>query len=414
MNLERSDGLALQGLVKLVSVDVDSARGIVTEFVQVVSTEKVGIINAFGRTIANDIVSEIDIPPSDIADRAGYAAYSDDTKGATNKNERKLSILSSSPNRFSNLARGTVIPISKGQALPKGADTVISGDSVLLMEDGLQIIVMREFERYEGVIRAGKKINCGDILVHCGVEVSPFEMGLMASVGIMGVDVSRKPRIAIITTGAKTVDLLDEIQIDEKFNSARYEAVGMILKSGCELGRLIHVQDGRIGLERAISDAISNDAVLIAVGAEDTHGMAVSALNNLGNLYFERIQMEPGGASAFAMVEGKPVFVVPADNLLESFEAFVRPGLLKMLRRKILTRKWVRAGLGCTLKLSLGASHYVKAQTNFDGSSWKTDPLRPASPGYKLTTSPNSLIIIPANLGTVKCNEMVDVIMLDD
>lgn len=396
-----------------VTQDLASARKMVRESVFTIGKEQAGIINAFGRTLADTITADAPVPAGNTAATDGYAARSSDTSGATDKDPRRLSVLADSPARISRIDTGTVVCVKVGDLLPEGADTVIERGRTYRPHDGPEIMVLAEISRGANIHPAGARVSEGEVLIEQGTFVSGKEMGLLASIGRHGICVSRKPRIAIITTGSSVIEIVEELKPGYVRNSARYQLVGMVLDSGCEIGKLIHTKEGRISLEKAICDCTSADAIIVAISSQDKHDTAVAALANVGSAYFERVHMEPGAATAFGMVEGIPVFITPQDAVLETFECIIRPGLLTLLGRSIVDRPTVQATTQLPLKLNPGYTHCIKAQTTYEDGHYITNPLLPRTPNVRPWMLPNSLIVVPPDAETVKRGETVDVMMIE-
>ena len=246
-----------------------------------------------------------------------------------------------------------------------------------------------------------------------GTLITGTEMGLMASLGLHGIPIRRKPKVAIITTGASTVDILEKLDIGKARNNVRYSLVGMVLESGCDLGKLIHIKEGRIALEKAIAGCKSCDAIIVSLGHEDKHDTALAALKNVSNVHFDRVHIEPGAASAFGIADDKPIFIAPAKAIIEAFEAIIRPGLLRLLGRSALSRPRYHAVLQNALKLNPGYSHFIKASTSLDGNVCTAPPLGPHSSHAHPNVHANSLIVVPQNIDSVKKGDDVEVIMIN-
>jgi|YNPNPStandDraft_1061719.scaffolds.fasta_scaffold00001_49 molybdopterin biosynthesis enzyme len=395
------------------TVDLSRARASVLYAAHFIGDEQTGIVNAWGRTLAETIQADSEIPYCDISCVDGYAARAIDTSGASDKTPRSVSILSDSAlSPPKEILPGTVVRVRNGDPLPVGADTVIRLNNTYRPNGGPELLIIAECKAGENVQRTGTWVSSGEVLIEEGTLISGLEMGLLASLGRPGVVVSRKPRVAIVTTGAMATDTANNERGCIPHNGARYALVGMVLEAGSEIGRLIHVKDGRIGLERALAECAMCDATLVALGRTDRHDAALQALGNAGSVYFERVHVEPGGATAFGTVVGRPVIVMPADSVVEVFETLARPALLRMLGRSTIDRPTVIAASLSTLKLNPGYSHIIKARLCFgpDGPtvkalSGKSDDIRP----WML---PNALMTIPANVDNVKRGDSVKCLAL--
>lgn len=388
------------------TVDVNGARAIISRYMLPVELEKAGIINAFARTLAQDIVTETAVPAHNLAATAGYAVIASDTSNATRESPKSLSVLSASSPATKRLESGTTMHVNEGDLLPDGANAIVATADSYRPDQGPEVLVFVETESGANVISAGSRSPAGVVNVKQGTAIGAVEMGIIASLGIHGVPVRRKPKIAVITTGAKVVDIVEKIKPGEARNAARYALVGMLLNSGCDLGRLIHVHSGRPGLERALTACSGCDAIIVAVGSADKHDIALDALTNLGARGFDRVQIEPGGICAFGIVCDTPVFITQAEYTLEAFEAVIRPGLMMLLGREVLDRPRIKASLDSTLKLNPGYAHFLRAHIDLKSGQNIAKPLPTHSADV------NSLIVIEQNKELIKRGENVEAIIL--
>ncbi len=387
-------------------VDVSGARAMLSRYMLPVEPEQAGIINAFGRTLAQDLTAETPVPPRDEAARAGYAVIASDTARATRESPKSLSVLSAAASAAKRLQPGTVMRLREGDPLPEGADAVIPAADSYRPEQGPEVLVFVKAEPGANVIPAGSRSPAGEVFLRQGTAIGAVEMEIIAALGRHGVPVRRKPRIAVLTTGAALVDIVEDIKPGQARNAARYALVGMLLDSGCDLGRLIHIREGRIGLERALAECAGCDAVIVALASRDKHDTAVDALANAGTRCFDRVQIEPGGACAFGISRDIPVFIIDGGAALEAFEAMIRPSLMMMLGRESADRPRIKATLGATLKLNPGCTHFIRASARFESGTCTAKPTLPQS------AETNSLIVVEQNVEIAKRGESADVILL--
>ena len=172
------------------------------------------------------------------------------------------------------------------------------------------------------------------------------------------------------------------------------------------------IKGGRIDLESALEKCADCDAVLIAVGSDDRHDSVVQALSNTSDVCFERVQVQPGSACAFAASMGKPHCAFPVSATLEAFETLVRPVVLRRLGRTDAKRPSVAAEITRPLQLDPGYSHCIKAVTTYDDGKYSCVALGGRPSGARPWSLPNSLILIPPNVDTVRKGEIVEAILL--
>lgn len=385
-------------------VDIRSARVVLSRFLLPLEIEQAGIINTFGRTLAQDLIAEAAVPPCNTAAIEGYAVIAEDTAGATAGSPRSASILSSSTPSGKRLESGTVMYVRKDDPLPDHADAVVAVCDTYRPDRGAQLLVLAEAARTQNVILAGSISAAGTVFLPEGIPIGATEMETMASLGRQGVPVRRRPRVSIITSGADVVDSFGDIGPGERRNASRYALIGMVLGAGCDLGRLIHVRDGRIGIQRALGQCDGSDVVIVCISPREKHDLSLEAISAVGARHFDRVQMEPGNCG-FGIAYDRPVFAIENRCSLEAFELIIRPGLMMLLGRQNLDRPRVLAKMDSTLRLNPGAMHCLRAVTSVQDSAMVAKPT-----GGQ--TQPNSLILIPENEETVKRGESVEAILL--
>lgn len=396
------------------SESADGARSAILASLNPTETEYCGLINALGRTAAEDLKAPSHVPPYDVALVDGYAVRAADTSGATELTPVALGVLSDSPTRrLRRLEPETVVKVRAGGWMPAGADAVLPAGRLFRAPHDPQVHVMREAAPGENVSPAGYLAQAGEVIVERGTLIGPGEMAAAGAAGIAGIAVTRRPRAAIVTTGEGVVDVADDLSSGQTRNAARYQLAGMALECGCELGKLAHVRDGRKGIESALSDCAACDATLIALDPGTGVEFAVEALAAAGEVVFERVRMSPGGtAAAFGTVRGRPVFVLTAESSLEVFEALVRPGLLAMMGRREVDRRRGRAEVTANLRLDPAYCHYLRAFTRCLDGRWTTQPVTPHESGAGKWAQPDSLIFVPENTPDVRRGQNVEVILL--
>ncbi|MFQ3549084.1 MAG: molybdopterin-binding protein, partial [Armatimonadota bacterium] len=377
----------------LITLNLSQAKEKVKEHIKPLPVEKAAVINTFGRVIAEDIYASSECVPSPVSRVDGYAAIAADTDGANEKNPIKLSIHSENIENVNKICNGTVVVIKIGDPLPKNANCVIDKSKTYRPEMGAQLLVLDEYHHGQNV-KYYADIKEGDTVLKKGTKINACEMALLASLGKTAVSIFRKPKVSVITTGKNVIDLVEEYEPGTSRNSARYWLVGVILDSGCELGKMVHVRDGRPGLEKALKKCADSDLILTALAEIDKHDFAIAAINNVGKSVFDRIHIDKGASTCFGYVDNKPVFITGSENIIPSYEAVVRLALMLITGNRELERPLVRSKLKSTIKLNPGNYHLIPAITTFDMESGYSS--RPLNPRQSLI--PNSMITISENV----------------
>jgi molybdopterin molybdotransferase len=301
-------------------------------------TERVSTFEADGRVLAQDVVSALTVPPRDNSSMDGYAVRAADCArpGAV------LSVAQRIPagSVGTPLAAGSAARIFTGAQIPDGADAVVMQEDTAALEgDGLgQVRIELSPTAGQWIRRAGEDVASGDVVLHKGERLMPQALGLAASIGMHALEVSRRPRVALLSTGDELVMPGEVAPADMKpgaiYNSNRFFMRALLRRLGCEVSDLGIVPDKREATIDALRQAAaSNDLIVttggVSVGEEDHIKAAVQAL---GSLELWSLSMKPGKPFAYGRIGEAHICGLPG-NPVSSFLTFlllVRPFLLTL------------------------------------------------------------------------------------
>ena len=286
-------------------------------------TEKVNIDSALFRVLAEDIISEEDIPAFDRSTMDGYAlraVCAADTFGAGNTIPAQLEIVGEIKMGEAadfTLRRGQCAKISTGGMLPDGADAAVMVEHTD-NADGL-CLVYKSVSPSENVTKRGDDISKSDVALKRGTMINSSALGVLAALGIYEVPVYKKPVIAVISTGDEIVSGSPELGQIRDINTFLLTAAAR--EHGCEVIKYGAVKDDKNEIENAVKAcAQSADCVLISGGSSaGTRDMTVDIIDSLGEVFFHGIAMKPGKPSIFGTVNKKPVFGLPGHPLAAYF-----------------------------------------------------------------------------------------------
>ena len=313
----------------LISVDEATAR-ILESGSPVAQSEIIGLEQALGRVMAEDVCSTINVPGYDNSAMDGYAVRSADCAEAG----ARLSVTQRIPagQTGSQLDAGTAARIFTGAPIPPGADAVVMQEHCDTEDD--QVIINKQVKVGQHIRRAGEDISQGSVVLKAGHRLRPQELGLLASVGLAEVSVKRKLKVATFFTGDEIVEPGSELGEGQIYNSNKYTIKGLLQTTGCEIIDLGIVPDTLEAtldvLQKASSQA---DLVVtsggVSVGEEDYVRIA---LEQLGELKMWRIAMKPGKPVAFGKVGDALFMGLPGNpvSVFVTFLLFARPLILKM------------------------------------------------------------------------------------
>ena len=298
--------------------------------------ELVATLQADGRVLAGDITSALHVPALDNSAMDGYALRTADVTVAGVVLPVSQRIAAGS--HGTPLAAGTVARIFTGAPVPAGADTVVMQEECEALAPEAQVRLLSVPKMGQHIRRAGEDVARGTVVLAKGCRLGPAELGLAAGIGLAKLDVVRRPRVALFSTGDELVMPGDCAPADMPpgaiYNSNRFFLSALLRRMGCEVTDLGIVPDQREATVAALSDAAGgHDVILtsggVSVGEEDHIKPAVQAL---GSLDLWQIAMKPGkpfahgriGASHFIGLPGNPV------SSFATFVLLVRPFLLRL------------------------------------------------------------------------------------
>ena len=302
------------------------------------ATESVSTFDADGRVLAQDVVSALQVPPQDNSSMDGYAVCCADVAapGVVLPVSQRIA----AGNSAEALAPGSVARIFTGAPVPAGADAIVMQEDCEVVEgaNGPQVRINAVPRPAQWIRRAGEDITQGVTVLSAGTRLGPAELGLAASIGLAQLQVARRPRVALFSTGDELVmpgDVAPEqMKPGAIYNSNRFFLRALLLRLGCEVTDFGIVPDKRDATIAALRDASQqHDLILtsggVSVGEEDHIKPAVETL---GTLDLWQIAIKPGKPCAYGRV-GAAHFLGLPGNPVSSFVTFmllVRPFLLRL------------------------------------------------------------------------------------
>ena len=309
---------------------------IVERIAPVAETEHVPLAEAGGRVAANDIVAPIPLPPFDNSAVDGYAVRYADLRA---EGETRLTVtgrMLAGSGADAAVRPGDAVRIFTGAPMPPGADTVFMQEDVTA--DGDAVIVPSGLKKGANRRLAGEDTPKGSVVIAAGTRLAARHIALAAALGLTGIEVRRRLRVAVFSTGDEVVDPGSALGKAGIYDANRFLLAQLLAQFGVVVTDLGILRDDAETLSRAILDAAAgNDLVLTSGGVSTGEADHVrAAVERIGKLVFWRIGIKPGrpvamgvirnGAksAAFAGLPGNPVAV------FVTFVRVVRPLLLRL------------------------------------------------------------------------------------
>ena len=376
-------------------------------------TEVVTIREALNRVLAKEIISTINVPPYANSAMDGYAFNSVDLP-ASGENTVSMVGKSFAGIPFEGTAKpGECIRIMTGAPMANGTDTVIMQEQVEV--NGNAITIKSGHCKNENVRHIGEDIKDGEVVLNIGQNLTPAELGVLASLGVAEVTVYKKIRVAFFSTGDELRNVDEVLEEGQIYDSNRYTIFGMLTNLGAELIDMGIIPDDRDAVEKAFIQASEQaDAIMtsggVSVGEAD---FVKETLDKLGKVDFWKIAMKPGKPLAYGFVNNAVFFGLPGNpvSVMATFYQFALPTLKTMMGHNVTTSPVVKVACKTGLRKTPGRTDFQRGilQTNEKGELIVESIGMQASHVLSGMSKANCFIILPQDWGNVEAGTLVDV-----
>ena len=402
---------------------VQEASGRILAAIHPLGTETIRLRDALGRVLANDARSPIEHPPWDNSSMDGYAVHAADAANASKSSPVVLPVaetVRAGQRPSAPLRAGTAVRVMTGAPVPDGTDTVIRVEDTDGGETRVEIRDARDAGR--NVRPRGEDLKVGDVAVAGGRVVGPAQLGVLASIGCAMVDVFRRPRVAVLTSGDELVDV-DQFDLvrrgDRIVSSNGYTTTAAAMVVGAEVVDLGIVPDDPAVYAERLSRALESDLVIttggVSVGAFDFTKDVVRSLG--ADLQLWRVLMRPGAPLGFGTLRGVPWLGLPGNpvSAMVTFEIFARPVIRRLHGEKDIFPHPIAVRVRDDVAIGAPLTHFMRVVVTWeDGVAWArlTGPQ-----GSGLLTSmslANALLVVPPDRPLVRAGETARAILLGD
>ena len=359
-------------------LSVENARAKVVEIVSARATERdtesldfsTDPSIALGRVLSENIAADRNYPPFDRSIRDGFAIRATDAAqpGA------RLRIVGESRAGFAfdgTVGPGECVRIFTGAAVPRGANAVVMQEFARI-ENNFAVLDQAVLPSQNYVL-AGAEARVGEIVITSGTRLGFAEMAMAAQVGRIQVEVSRCPRVAILTTGDEIVGVKDRPGPFQIRNSNSLSLAALVTMAGGEPILIGNAPDEIAALRAHIERALEADVLVLSGGVSvGQYDFVEEVLRELGGeFFFDAVALRPGKPAVFGWCRGKPVFGLPGNpvSTMITFELFVRPAIELLCGREARPINYLKARLAHSVRERSALTHFLPArisQTNGD------------------------------------------------
>lgn len=391
--------------------------------------ESVPLPESLGRVLAVDVVSEIDVPAFDRSNVDGFAVQAADTAGAMEESPAALLLNSEvlSPGAVPTLEvqPGTATPIATGGMLPRGSDAVVmiehteiaaSPDAGTTEPDSM-LRIFHSAASGQAVTFAGTDIARGETVLRFGKLITSREIGVLAALGLTSVEVWKKPRVAIVSTGNEIVAPGEALPTGSVYDSNAAILSAAVEELGCQPISLGTVRDDVDRLREIIRSADDCDAIVLSggtsKGAGDLSYQVVSELTEPG-IVVHGVALKPGKPICLAVNAGRPVVVLPGfpTSAVFTFHEFVAPVLREMAGLAPENRQTVEATLPIRINSDRGRTEYFLVSLVRGEAGLSASPMGKGSGSVTTFSLADGFITIGQNIEILDEGSSVSVTLL--
>ena len=322
----------------------DEARATIFRYLWRLPSESVSLRDASWRVLAGDLMATEDQPPFPAATMDGYAVVADDPSPWREIVGRQ------SAGYIADLevAIGTAAWITTGAPVPPGATAVVPVEATELADDHV-IVHQERVAPGENIRPFGVDLAKGSAVLRRGSLLGAAEMGLLAGLGVDPVEVVRRPRVSVLSTGNELVEPDERPGPGQIRDANRFSLIAALQEAGADVIWAGRGPDDAAALRSSLIDRIAASDVVITSGGVSMGDLDLvkPLLSELAQVHFRRVFMKPGKPFNFATSGDTLIFSLPGNpvSALVGFEVFIRPALRNMLGATEIDRPRTRVRL---------------------------------------------------------------------
>lgn len=407
-------------------ISLEEARALVLAHVSALPVDTAPVLEAVGRVAAEDLRSDIDVSPFAHSAMDGFAVRAEELTGASVEVPVELDVVAeiAAGDVFDGaIAAGQCVRIMTGAPLPEDADAVVKYEIVEVVsgdgKPGSRVSFSAPTGVRSNVRDAGEEAKAGEVVVERGEVIGSAGVGFLASCGIVNVPVHRRPRVAVIAVGSELVDPSEVPTRGKIRNSNSYALAACAQAAGAVPVILPIVEDTQEALAAAVRAATDRyDFVVTSGGASNgDFDFIKPVVEELGELLITTVNMRPGKAQTFGIVNETPVFGLPGNPAAAyvGFEMIIRPALRKMQGYTHFERPSVRARLSRDVKKKDPRRIFLRGTLyKNDEGEYVVAPAKNQSSGlFGVIQRSNCMAILPEGLESRSAGSLVQCVLLD-
>lgn len=376
------------------------------------------LLESSGHILAEDIITDVDMPPFPRSTMDGYAVRSDDVQNAPARLQVVGVIPAGTYPNFS-LQAQQAAKIMTGAPLPAGADAVQMVEKTRALED-TAVAILESVATGHNVSPLGSEARQGEVVLPAGKFISAGVIGLLAATGKSTVAVYRAPTVGILATGDELVEIETQPGRGQIRNSNSATLYAQVQRAGGRPDLLGVAKDAKASLRHRIADGLHYDLFLATGGVSmGDLDLVEDVLAEFGlEVFFTQVAMKPGKPVVMARsTRGGIIFGLPGNPISATtvFEVLVRPVLRKMMGFPVYQNQMILATLTDSFVNRSGREHYAPAVTWYEENRFMVRPLKSKGSGDVVTyAKSNSYLICPLDRNEFAAAETAVVMLRPD
>jgi len=384
-------------------------------------TEAIETKDSYGRVVAEDIASPINVPDKQRSHMDGYAIIASSLAGASSRSPKTLSLVEgthSGDNHGRKISRGQTMGIVTGGELPAGADAVVPVEDA--KRSGDKIYFSREAQKGEFCFPIGVDVQKGAVVIHAGATIRAQDIGMLALLGIRELRAYARPRVAIIATGDELVDSFDKITPGKVRESHSPIFENLVRELGGVTTLREIVPDNLKLMNDALKRALrTSDTVLTlggtSLGERDLVEQTLRRISKKTRI-IHGIKMDRGRVAGIAAVRGKPVVMLPGpvQGAMNAFLLLALPMILRMTPGPE-SGAFVKARLSTGWKARKKFQHFTKVlYVNLErkAEGLQARPVLGQTESVSVLTDSNGFVLVPERIRELQAGKEVSVRLL--
>jgi molybdopterin molybdotransferase len=399
-------------------LSVAEAQAVILHHARPLAPASVALADALDLVLAEDVASDLDMPPFDKSMMDGYAVRVSDLPDGRGELSVTGEITAGMAPTVS-LGRGQAIRIMTGAPIPTGTEAVVQIERTKPAADGRVEIDDPGLKSQQNILTRGREMRTGDVVLRAGLRLDPQAIGLLATVGRTSVTITPRPQVAVVPTGDEIVEPNHVPVAGQIRNGNGPMLLGQAARAGARPRYLGIARDRVESLGEKISAGLDADVLLLSGGVSAGKlDLVPGVLQDLGvEAHFHKIEMKPGKPLFFGTRAGTLVFGLPGNPVSSfvCFELFVRPALRILRGLSDPGTKLPEAVLIQDFAYRTDRPTYHPARLDPAPTGWRVQPAAWfGSPDLRGLLHCNCCVLFPAGDHRHSAGQRFPVLRLDD